>query len=234
MFISKLSSIGLASSFVILSGLTVLVSGSPVPVPNQVAVTEPPPVQYHNNGPKYYATGYHSIPVQQPSSSPSNKSGNGASQADINQMVCQINQVRAKYGKPPVALQKSLCASAQFHSQFMASSNSMIHADPRGTLNQRMASSGFPNISKSGENIYGSAKSLPDAMAKFVSHPEHLENIIGDYQYVGIGMVGSFVTQEFASTSDSGLSPADATIPVCPSGAGAPIYQLKNGQQASG
>ncbi len=123
--------------------------------------------------------------------------------------------------QPPLAWNPDLAASAQAHSQDMATNQFQSHTGSDGsTADQRMQQAGYTNASSSGENAFAYATSVDEAMQAFlidwgVSDDGHRRNILQPgvsqndaYQSVGIGIattgsnskVGPLViTQDFGS-----------------------------------
>src|SRR5271157_2651733 len=122
--------------------------------------------------------------------------------------------------QPPLAWNPDLAASAQTHSQDMATNQFQSHTGSDGsTADQRMQQAGYTNASSTGENAFAYATSLDEAMQAFlidwgVSDQGHRRNILqpdvsssNAYQSVGIGIatttnskVGPLViTQDFGS-----------------------------------
>jgi len=126
----------------------------------------------------------------------------GMSGADSCQMLQLVNSARSKAGKPAMRLSKILCSSAQTHSDYMSSTNTMTHNDPRGDLGQRIMSAGFPSWSCVSENIASGQTSVSDVMTAWINSPGHYANIISTSIYCGFGVTGTYWTQEFASPAD--------------------------------
>jgi Cysteine-rich secretory protein family/Carboxypeptidase regulatory-like domain len=122
--------------------------------------------------------------------------------------------------KPPLAWNPDLAASAQAHSQDMATNQFQSHTGSDGsTADQRMQQAGYTNASSTGENAFAYATSIDEAMQAFlidwgVSDQGHRRNILqpnvstsNAFQSVGIGIatttnskVGPMViTQDFGS-----------------------------------
>jgi len=122
--------------------------------------------------------------------------------------------------QPPLAWNPDLAASAQAHSQDMATNQFQSHTGSDGsTADQRMQQAGYTNASSTGENAFAYASSVDEAMQAFlidwgVSDQGHRRNILqpgvsssNAYQSVGIGIatttnstVGPLViTQDFGS-----------------------------------
>ncbi len=122
--------------------------------------------------------------------------------------------------KPPLAWNPDLAASAQAHSQDMATNQFQSHTGSDGsTADQRMQQAGYTNASSTGENAFAYATSIDEAMQAFlidwgVSDQGHRRNLLqpnvsssNAFQSVGIGIatttnskVGPMViTQDFGS-----------------------------------
>src|SRR5271166_4668148 len=127
--------------------------------------------------------------------------------------------------KPPLAWNPDLAASAQAHSQDMATNQFQSHTGSDGsTADQRMQQAGYNNASSTGENAFAYANSVDEAMQAFlidwgVSDQGHRRNILQPdvsssdaYQSAGIGIattsgnstVGPLViTQDFGSQQNA-------------------------------
>jgi len=126
----------------------------------------------------------------------------GLSNSDNCKMLQLVNNARAKAGKGALKLSKALCASAQAHSDYMSSINSMTHDDPRGGLGSRIMSSGFPSWSCVSENIASGQTSVDDVVGDWINSPGHYANIISNSIYAGFGRAGNMWTQQFASPAN--------------------------------
>lgn len=110
--------------------------------------------------------------------------------AELEQSILkQINQYRAERGLGPLALNPELCQQARLHSQSMAEQRSMNH----NGFDQRMAtvSRSMP-YSNASENVaYNQGYPDPDARAvvDWINSPEHRQNIEGEFNLTGIGIV---------------------------------------------
>lgn len=131
----------------------------------------------------------------------------------------QINASRAAAGKAPLTVDGNLRSYARSHSQFMADGNCPPKSDGspasicHSTSAQLQAAAGH-GWSALGENVgRGNKDTLHES---FMNSPGHRSNILGDYNYVGIGTVyandSTYVTVVFmkkGSTSES--SPTTTT-----------------------
>ncbi len=92
-----------------------------------------------------------------------------------------INATRAQNGLPALQVDSGLRSFARKHSADMAAAGNIYHSS--NSELQGAAGSGWKKL---GENVGrgGSVSSLHDA---FLASPAHKANILGDYNYVGIG-----------------------------------------------
>jgi hypothetical protein len=137
--------------------------------------------------------------------------------------LSQINASRAAVGKPPLAVDSSLRSYARTHSQFMADGNCPPKADGspaticHSTSAQLQAAAGH-GWSALGENVgRGGASTLHES---FMKSSGHRDNILGDYNYVGIGTVyaneSTYVTVVFmkkGTSSGGGTASTTTTKP---------------------
>lgn len=134
--------------------------------------------------------------------------------------LSQINASRSAAGLPALAVDSSLRSYARSHSQFMADGNCPPKSDGspasicHSTSEQLKAAAGT-GWSKLGENVgRGNAATLHDA---FMNSSGHRANILGDYNYVGIGTVyangSTYVTVVFMKkgSTSGGTSPTTTT-----------------------
>lgn len=110
--------------------------------------------------------------------------------AELEQSILeQINQHRAERGLGPLALDPELCKQARSHSQSMAEQRSMNH----NGFDQRMATvSRSMSYSNASENVaYNQGYPDPDdrAVVDWINSPEHRQNIEGEFNLTGIGIV---------------------------------------------
>jgi len=123
--------------------------------------------------------------------------------AQICQQLQLVNAIRAGVGKAPYKLSKTLSSSAQAHSDYQQSINSMTHNDPRGDLGQRIESAGFPAWSCVSENVASGQTSVSDVVTDWKNSPGHYANIISNAVYAGFGLTGTYWSQEFAAPLDT-------------------------------
>ena len=132
----------------------------------------------------------------------------------------QINASRAAAGKPPLAVDGNLRSYARSHSQFMADGNCPPKSDGspasicHSTSAQLQAAAGS-GWSALGENVgRGNKDSLHET---FMNSSGHRSNILGDYNYVGIGTVfannSTYVTVVFMKKGSTQASSPTTTTP---------------------
>lgn len=105
----------------------------------------------------------------------------GADSGSENSFLSAINSSRSSAGLPPVSMDGGLTSHARKHTADMIARGEIYHSTSAEL--QAAAGSGW---SKLGENVGrgGSVSSLHDA---FMKSSGHRANILGDYNYVGIG-----------------------------------------------
>lgn len=95
--------------------------------------------------------------------------------------LARTNQFRAGAGLAPLAMQPSLVDIAAGWTDHMVSTQQLVH-NPSSAA---QIAGVFPDWQRSGENIgYGS--SVDQVQGAFLNSAPHRENILGDYNYVGI------------------------------------------------
>lgn len=133
----------------------------------------------------------------------------GADSGSEQGFLSAINSSRSSAGLPPVSMNGSLQSHARSHTAAMIAAGEIFHSSS-GEL-QAAAGSGW---SKLGENVGrgGTVSSLHEA---FMNSSGHRKNILGDYNYVGIGTDTSsgvlYVTVVFMKKGGSSSSPAPTT-----------------------
>jgi hypothetical protein len=138
-----------------------------------------------------------------------------------NQFLQQINASRAAEGLAPLTVDTSLRAHARDHSQFMADGNCPPKSDGtpasicHSTSEQLQAAAGT-GWSQLGENVgRGNKDTLHDS---FMASAPHRDNILGDYNYVGIGTVyansSTYVTVVFMKKGTTSTTTTTTTKPT--------------------
>jgi hypothetical protein len=132
----------------------------------------------------------------------------GADSASEAGFLAKINASRSAKGLAPLSVDGGLRAHARNHTQDMIDSDSIFHSTSAEL--KAAAGSGW---SKLGENVGrgGSVDSLHNAFMKSAGHKA---NILGDYNYAGIGTASSngvlYVTVVFMK---KGTTPTTTTAP---------------------
>ncbi|KAJ2362735.1 hypothetical protein H4S02_005991 [Coemansia sp. RSA 2611] len=123
--------------------------------------------------------------------------GYAATQPWMQQMLEQVNAIRAEVGKPALAVDQRLNSMAQAHSNYQASAATMTHSDPAGGLGDRCSDYGI-DWRGVAENVAWNYQDVTDVVTGWKNSPGHYQNIIGDYNYVGFGVTDLYWTQDFA------------------------------------
>jgi uncharacterized protein YkwD len=128
------------------------------------------------------------------------------------EFVRYLNEARASRGLAPLQVHPNLTRDARAWSGVMAQRNQMVHTT---SLAEDTARS-LPNWARAGENI-GKGWEVRELHDAFVASPVHWANIIGDYHYVGVGVVytsdRTWVTFRFAKVQGSEVA-GTSTRPV--------------------
>lgn len=103
-----------------------------------------------------------------------------------------VNGVRAENGKPPLALDAVLNAYALTHATNMANQCQLYHQNISLIMNKNDANG--KKMFSVAENVAYSSASLTQALNVLKGSPGHFENITGDYNRVGFGVVVSGAT----------------------------------------
>jgi hypothetical protein len=108
------------------------------------------------------------------------------------------NQYRSQHGLPPLQPNASLMKSASLYAQSLASSGRLDHYLNGSNPGSRMSAQGYA-WSRSGENIAAGQTTPQQVMTDWMSDMGHRQNILGSYQDVGFGLVGTFWVVDFAA-----------------------------------
>jgi uncharacterized protein YkwD len=124
-----------------------------------------------------------------------------------------LNQARASRGLAPLQVHPNLTRDARGWSGVMAQQNRLFHTS---TLAGDTAAS-IPTWSRAGENV-GRGWAIRGLHDAFVASPTHWGNIVGDYNYVGVGVVytseRTWVTFRFAKAATDGVAGTSTQTPV--------------------
>lgn len=138
-----------------------------------------------------------------------------ADAGEENQFLAEINASRASAGLAPLAMSGGLQTYARSHSVDMANANTVYHST--GAQLAAAAGSGWTNL---GENV-GRGPSVSALHSAFMGSSGHKANILGDYNYVGIGTTTKdgyiYVTAVFmkkGTTPDPAPAPTTTTTPT--------------------
>ncbi|GAM24741.1 hypothetical protein SAMD00019534_079160 [Acytostelium subglobosum LB1] len=127
-----------------------------------------------------------------------------------------VNGIRADAGKAAIQISPCLMDSAQFHSEYQASTSTMTHDDPNGGLFERFEVYGANSMSNAAENVAAGQQTDDSVISSWKNSPGHYANMIGDYTFIGLGMkVGSsgtpYWTQQFMTGSCTPVSTTSST-----------------------
>ena len=120
----------------------------------------------------------------------------------VAEILRRTNDLRARSGLAPYALNDDLSRLALTHSQYM-SQNGITHVDGSGlSARQRIANAGFGG--RPTENIYGGQATIDQAWDYWATDPPHLDNLLNRFNtLVGIGVykIGllTYYTMDFAA-----------------------------------
>lgn len=144
----------------------------------------------------------------------------GADAGSEQGFLSEINASRAAAGLGPLKMDGGLQAHARKHTADMIAKGEIFHSTSAEL--KAAAGSGWTKL---GENVGrgGSVGSLHNA---FMDSSGHRKNILGDYNYVGIGTDSKdgvlYVTVVFMKKGETSSAPATTTAPKGSSGTQAP------------
>lgn len=136
----------------------------------------------------------------------------GADSATEADFLAHINSTRSSNGLGPLAVDGGLRSHARNHTQDMMDANKIFHSTSAEL--KAAAGSGWTKL---GENVGrgGTVSSLHQA---FMDSPGHRANILGDYNYVGIGtgtkdgvLYVTVVFMQKGSTTTTTAAPPETT-----------------------
>jgi hypothetical protein len=143
-----------------------------------------------------------------------------ADAGEENAFLSAINSSRSAAGLPPLSMSSGLQTYARSHSADMAASNSIYHSTS-GQL-AAAAGSGWTNL---GENV-GRGPGVTALHNAFMGSSGHKANILGDYNYVGIGTTTAdgyiYVTAVFMKKGTTTAAAPTTTTTVAQSSTPAP------------
>lgn len=99
-----------------------------------------------------------------------------------------VNKLRADEGLDPVSLHSRVSAAAQAHADYLASIRKLDHLGPGGTdTGFRLQQAGFSWWAW-GENVGAGFREPATLVDTWMASPAHRTQLLGDYQYVGVGV----------------------------------------------
>jgi uncharacterized protein YkwD len=102
-------------------------------------------------------------------------------------VIQRTNEARAERGLKPVHNSPNLQAAAMSYAYTMAQANHFDHTGPDGsTLGTRATDSGY-SYAGIAENIGRGHSSGEEAVQGWLNSQGHYNNIMGDYQHIGVG-----------------------------------------------
>lgn len=109
---------------------------------------------------------------------------------DLERQIFELtNSARAEHGLEPFKWDSRLAEVARQHSQDMRDQGFFSHNSPDGdTPFDRMEKAGIL-YRAAGENIAVGYRDAVSAHEGWMNSPGHRENILGDYEYIGVGIV---------------------------------------------
>jgi len=139
----------------------------------------------------------------------------GADSGTESEFISKINSSRASAGLAPLAANGNLTSYARQHTAGMMEAGEIYHSS-----SAQLGAAGGSGWDKMGENV-GKGQSPTSLHQAFMNSPGHKANILGDYNYVGVG-TGSkdgylYVTVIFmkkGSTSPPATTTTTTTTPA--------------------
>ncbi len=105
----------------------------------------------------------------------------GADSASESGFLSKINSTRSSNGLAPLSVDGSLRSHARNHTQDMMDANAIFHSS-----DAELRAAGGTGWTQVGENV-GRGNTVDSLHKAFMDSPSHRANILGEYNYVGIG-----------------------------------------------
>ena len=125
-----------------------------------------------------------------------------------NEFLALINSTRGANGLGSLQMEAGLQSHARNHTQDMIAAGDIYHSS-----SAELSAAGGSGWSKIGENV-GRGQSPGSLHDAFMASPGHKANILGDYNYVGIGTDRGgdylYVTVVFMKKGETGPPPTEA------------------------
>ncbi|KAJ2341234.1 hypothetical protein IWW50_006549 [Coemansia erecta] len=141
---------------------------------------------------------YSQAPSQPASGYSSSQPAYQSTEQWMQQMLQQVNAIRAEVGKPALTIDQRLNSMAQAHSNYQSSVSTMTHSDPTGSLGDRCSDYGI-DWRGVAENVAWNYPDVTAVVTGWKNSPGHYENMVGNYNAVGFGVTNLYWTQDFAS-----------------------------------
>lgn len=119
---------------------------------------------------------------------------------DINEMLRQVNRVRARAGVRPLRLNASLMQAARRHSQDQAHLHRMTHTGSNGSdPAARTRQAGYRG-GGTAENVASSQRTVAQVMDAWIRSPIHYRNLVNpQLRDFGAAVVDNYWTQDFGA-----------------------------------
>ena len=136
-----------------------------------------------------------------------------------NEFLAAINSSRSAAGLAPLAMSGSLQTYARSHSAFMASGSCAEGASICHSTGAQLAAAAGSGYTKLGENV-GRGPGVSALHTAFMGSSGHKANILGDYNFVGIGTTTQdgyiYVTAVFMKKGDTAAASPTTTVAKSP------------------
>lgn len=131
---------------------------------------------------------------------------------DEAETLARINASRAARGLGPLTVNAALAAHARRHSSAMAQSGGLFHSSAADL--QAAAGPGWAALAET----VGRGSDIADIHAAFMASPSHRKNILGDFDYTGVGVAEAdglvYVTVVFMSTAPTSQQSPKTSTPA--------------------
>ena len=154
----------------------------------------------------------------------------GASESGF---LSKINSTRSANGLAPLSVDGGLRSHAQNHTQDMMDANEIFHS-----TSAELRAAGGTGWTQVGENV-GRGNTVDSLHSAFMDSPSHRANILGEYNYVGIGtgtkdgvlyVTVVFMQKGSTSTTTTTTAPPQTTTTAT---AATPTTTTSNGSTAT-
>lgn len=155
----------------------------------------------------------------------------GADSSSESGFLSKINSTRSANGLAPLSVDGNLRSHARNHTQDMMDANEIFHS-----TSAELRAAGGTGWTQVGENV-GRGNTVDSLHKAFMDSPSHRANILGEYNYVGIGTGTKdgalYVTVVFMQKGSTSTTTTTTSPPQTTTSTAAPATTTTNGATAT-